>query len=57
MAVHACHLPLTGFPSAIQLNEDLQFTPMIFGLGSGIFFLGYAFLQVRSAIFSPCPAV
>ena len=32
--------------TAIQLNEDLHFTPTIFGLGSGIFFLGYATLQV-----------
>ena len=32
--------------AAIQLNEDLHFTPTIFGLGSGIFFLGYATLQV-----------
>jgi hypothetical protein len=35
--------------ASIQLNEDLGFSPEVYGLGSGLFFLGYAALQVAGA--------
>ncbi|GAX80806.1 hypothetical protein CEUSTIGMA_g8242.t1 [Chlamydomonas eustigma] len=42
-----CYIDRTNLAfAAIQLNEDLHFTPSIFGLGSGIFFLAYATLQI-----------
>src|SRR5258706_5867805 len=34
-----------GF-AALTMNRDLGFSPSIFGLGAGIFFLGYALSQV-----------
>lgn len=36
-----------GF-AALQMNEDLGFSPAVYGLGAGIFFLGYCLLEVPS---------
>lgn len=36
-----------GF-AALSMNEDLGFSPTIFGLGAGIFFLGYFLFEVPS---------
>jgi MFS transporter, ACS family, tartrate transporter len=34
--------------AALQMNAELGFTPAVFGLGAGIFFLGYAAFEVPS---------
>ena len=34
--------------AALQMNQELGFTPAVFGLGAGIFFLGYAAFEVPS---------
>jgi MFS transporter, ACS family, tartrate transporter len=34
--------------AALQMNDDLRFSPAVFGFGSGIFFLGYALFEVPS---------
>ena len=34
-----------GF-AALTMNKDLNFSPVIFGFGAGVFFLGYFFFQV-----------
>src|SRR5258706_13100485 len=31
--------------AALQMNKDLGLSPTIFGLGSGLFFLGYALFE------------
>ena len=36
-----------GF-AALTMNKDLGFTPTVFGLGAGIFFIGYFFFEVPS---------
>src|SRR5438876_4310208 len=36
-----------GF-AALQLNRALNFDPAVFGLGSGIFFIGYFLFEVPS---------
>ncbi len=36
-----------GF-AALQLNEALKFDPAVFGLGAGVFFLGYFVFEVPS---------
>ena len=36
-----------GF-AALQMNEDLGFSSAVYGLGAGIFFLGYCLLEVPS---------
>ncbi|MDQ3776929.1 MAG: MFS transporter [Pseudomonadota bacterium] len=36
-----------GF-AALQMNRDLEFGPAVYGLGAGIFFLGYALFEVPS---------
>ncbi|MGC1523373.1 MAG: MFS transporter [Steroidobacteraceae bacterium] len=36
-----------GF-AAIQMNRDLGFSPYVYGLGAGIFFIGYALFEVPS---------
>jgi len=36
-----------GF-AALQMNDDLGFSPAVFGLGAGIFFIGYALCEVPS---------
>ena len=38
--------------ASVQLNADLGLSDYVYGLGSGIFFLGYMFFQVRTS-FSP----
>ena len=34
--------------AALQMNQDLGFSQQAFGLGAGIFFLGYALFEVPS---------
>ncbi len=34
--------------AALQMNDDLRFSPAVFGIGAGIFFLGYALFEVPS---------
>lgn len=34
--------------AALQMNRELAFTPAVFGVGAGIFFLGYSLLEVPS---------
>ena len=36
-----------GF-AALAMNQDLSFTPSIFGVGAGIFFMGYLLFEVPS---------
>lgn len=36
-----------GF-AALQMNEDLRFSPAVYGLGAGLFFIGYALFEVPS---------
>jgi ACS family tartrate transporter-like MFS transporter len=36
-----------GF-AAVQMNRDLGFSPYVYGLGAGIFFIGYALFEVPS---------
>ncbi|HWU54168.1 MAG TPA: MFS transporter [Rhizomicrobium sp.] len=38
-----------GF-AALTMNRDLGFSPAIFGLGAGIFFLGYVTFQIPTAV-------
>ena len=38
-----------GF-AALTMNRDLGFTPYVFGLGAGIFFLGYILFEVPSNV-------
>ena len=38
-----------GF-AALQMNADLGFSPTVFGLGSGIFFIGYCLFEIPSNI-------
>lgn len=34
--------------AAVQMNDDLKFSATIYGLGGGLFFLGYALLEIPS---------
>lgn len=34
--------------AALQMNDELKFSPAVFGFGAGIFFLGYALFEVPS---------
>lgn len=36
-----------GF-AALQMNQDLGFTPEVYGLGAGLFFIGYFFFEIPS---------
>jgi ACS family tartrate transporter-like MFS transporter len=36
-----------GF-AALQMNHDLGFSPIVYGLGAGLFFIGYALFEVPS---------
>jgi len=36
--------------AALTMNQDLQFTPEIFGMGAGIFFIGYILFEIPGAI-------
>jgi MFS transporter, ACS family, tartrate transporter len=38
-----------GF-AALTMNQDLGFSPVVFGLGAGIFFWGYFLFEVPSNI-------
>ena len=38
-----------GF-AALTMNRDLGFSPAIYGLGAGIFFLGYVVFQIPTAV-------
>ena len=38
-----------GF-AALTMNKDLGFSPTVFGLGAGIFFIGYALFQVPANV-------
>lgn len=37
--------------AALTMNRDLGFSPQVFGLGAGIFFLGYLIFQIPTAVF------
>ncbi len=39
-----------GF-AALQMNRDLGFSPHVYGLASGIFFIGYCLFEVPSTLF------
>ena len=32
--------------AALTMNQDMSFSPTVFGIGAGVFFLGYFFFQV-----------
>lgn len=34
--------------ASVQLNADIGLSPSIYGLGSGLFFIAYAFFQLPS---------
>lgn len=34
--------------AALQMNEELGFTPLVYGIGSGVFFIGYVLFEVPS---------
>src|SRR5262245_1538418 len=36
--------------AALQMNDDLKFSATIYGLGGGLFFLGYALFEVPSSL-------
>ena len=36
--------------ASLQMNEDLKFSATIYGLGGGLFFLGYALFEVPSSL-------
>jgi len=36
-----------GF-AALQMNQDLRFSPAVYGFGAGVFFLGYVLFEVPS---------
>jgi MFS transporter, ACS family, tartrate transporter len=39
--------------AALQMNEDLGLSQAVFGLGAGLFFLGYAIFEVPSNVAAP----
>ena len=39
--------------ASVQLNADLGLSDYVYGLGSGIFFLGYMVFQVTLIVYSP----
>lgn len=42
-----CYIDRTNLAfAALQLNKSLGFTEKVYGLGSGIFFIGYSLFQV-----------
>jgi sugar phosphate permease len=46
-----CYIDRTNLAyAALQLNKSLGFTEKVYGLGSGVFFLGYALFQVRKTM-------
>jgi ACS family tartrate transporter-like MFS transporter len=36
--------------AALQMNDDLEFSQTVYGLGAGLFFLGYALFEVPSSL-------
>src|SRR5256885_801938 len=36
--------------ASLQMNDDLKFSATIYGLGGGLFFLGYALFEVPSSL-------
>src|SRR5215218_6859464 len=36
--------------ASLQMNDDLKFSATIYGLGGGLFFLGYALFEVPSSM-------
>ena len=38
-----------GF-AALTMNQDLAFSPIVFGFGAGIFFIGYSLFQVPANV-------
>jgi ACS family tartrate transporter-like MFS transporter len=48
-ALHFCYLDRTNVSiAALQMNSELRFSSTAFGLGAGIFFIGYALFEVPS---------
>src|SRR6266851_6015329 len=45
LLVNAIDRTNVGF-AALTMNKDLGFSPTVFGLGAGVFFIGYALFQV-----------
>jgi hypothetical protein len=44
-----CYIDRTNLAFAsLSLNRDLGFTPAVYGLGSGLFFLGYSLFMIPS---------
>jgi hypothetical protein len=44
-----CYIDRTNLAFAsLSLNRDLNFTPEVYGLGSGLFFLGYSLFMIPS---------
>ncbi|PNH10102.1 putative metabolite transport protein NicT [Tetrabaena socialis] len=47
--VICCYVDRTSLAfAAIQMNADLKFPPAVYGMGSGLFFIGYSFFQIPS---------
>ena len=36
--------------ASLQMNDDLKFSATVYGLGAGLFFLGYALFEVPSSL-------
>ena len=36
--------------ASLQMNDDLKFSATVYGLGGGLFFLGYALFEVPSSL-------
>ena len=36
--------------ASLQMNDDLKFSATVYGLGAGLFFLGYALFEVPSSM-------
>ena len=49
-----CYIDRTNTFAALQLNKSLGFTERVYGLGSGVFFVGYALFQVTQPLLR-CP--
>ena len=46
-----CYIDRTNLAFAsLQLNKDLAFTPEVYGLGSGLFFVGYSLSMIPSQL-------
>ena len=49
LLVNAIDRTNVGF-AALTMNEDLGFSPTVFGFGAGVFFIGYALFQVPANV-------